>query len=353
MRTKTRWPAGTVAAAIALWLALLPAGGPSAARATVTSPAAPAAAPEVVTGPGEPGNLLDYADSDFEGQSGTGDWAGVSNAMLLQSGRAAYLHDDSLADVIFRPGTSVFRLSLAVRANVTDGAAYRVGGYFLVPPASGRTVTWGVDFYAADGTSLGLVNTSAISLNSSGDWQYAAGTVTAPAGAAYAAGSPVVTYSGASSNEVAHLDEVTFSPLRAAQIIGAYAASTGAWKNAGKTSQLGPLQSNKEFFSGALPAQQGSESPVQQTRCYALEQLAAPPYPACIISYKAQETQAAIDTFAQSVPADQMVILVYWQEPEGAGAKSFSACGTAGGPAFVCEFDQQASEIRAAGDELN
>jgi len=353
MRTKIRWPVLIIAAATALfttalWLALAPAG---AAQAAIPPPKAVEAG--VASGPGEPGNLLDYADSDFEGASGTGDWTGVSNALLVQSDRQAYLHEDSLADLIFRPGTSVFQVSSAVRADVASGAAYTVGGYFLVPAAGGQTVTWGLSFYAASGASLGTVNAPAVSLNDSGGWQYAAGTMTAPAGAAYVAGSPIVSYSGANSHEVIYLDEVSFSPHRAAQMIGAYAPTAAAWQKADNTSQLGPLQSNKEFFSGPLPAAQGSESPFQQTRCYALEQLITPPYPACIIAYKAQETQAAIDAFVQSVPADQLVILVYWQEPEGAGAESFSACGTTGGPAFVCEFGQQAAEIRAAGDDPN
>jgi hypothetical protein len=323
-----------------------------AAGAALPAQAAPARTEAVAAGtppagPFEPGNLLDFAESDFEGSAGTGGWIGVSNATLSQSTTQAYLHDDSLEDTIGTAGTSTYKVGgdTEIAVNNDGDDTYTVGGYFKVPAATGRTVTWRLGFYNTNGGWLGWGATSAISLNSTGNWQYAAGTIQAPSTATYVLDSPEVIYSGASAGETIYMDEVAFSPDRAAQMIGAYAGGASAWAAANSTSEIGPLQSNKEFFSATLP------TTFTGTTCYQIEQLVTTP-PACVITYKTAESQSAITTFVDSIPSDQTVILVYCQEPEGAGHGA--TCNLPeSGPAFVTAFEQQSNEIRAAGDFPN
>jgi hypothetical protein len=326
----------------------LPAQAASAPARTVHPDVGHQAAGTPPAGPFAPGNLLDYAESDFEGSAGTGGWVGVSNATLSQSTTQAYLHDDSLEDTIGAAGTSVYKVGgdteIPVNGNQKDDT-YTVGGYFEVPAASGRTVTWKLGFYNSDNVWLGWGTTS-ISLNSSGTWQYAGGQIQAPSGATYVLDSPEVSYSGASASEVIYMDEVAFSPYRAAQMIGAYAGGASGWLSANSTSEIGPLQSNKEFYDTTLPAN------FNQTVCYQIEQ-GDPTPPACVITYKTQATQAEIDSFVDSIPSDQMVIMVFCQEPEGTNSSTCFGTQPQSGALFVHEFEEQSDEIRAAGDFPN
>lgn len=328
-----------------------------AAGAALPAQAAPAPAGAVTAdagtppaGPFEPGNLLDFAESDFEGSAGTGGWISVSNATLSQSTTQAYLHDDSLQDTIGTAGTSVYKVGGDTEIAVNGNDTYTVGGYFEVPAASGRTVTWKLGFYNDKGAWLGWGATPAISLNPSGTWQYAAGTITAPSTATYVLDSPEVSYAGASAGETIYMDEVAFSPYRAAQMIGAYAGPYGSasdWVAANQTSEIGPLQSNKEFYSltNTLP------TTFAGTTCAQIASQVTPP-PACVITYKNAEAQDGITTFVKSIPSDQTVILVFCQEPEGKGHGA--SCNLPqSGSAFQAAFEQQSDEIRAAGDYPN
>src|SRR5690348_6929134 len=94
-------------------------------------------------------NLVSYADSDFE--TGTGDWAPVANATLTTGTRDSFLHRTSLKDVLQTTGASSFQLSRNWRIGVTAGGQYRVGAYFDVRAASGRSVTFGVQAHDSAG----------------------------------------------------------------------------------------------------------------------------------------------------------------------------------------------------------
>jgi hypothetical protein len=109
---------------------------------------------------------------------------------------------------------------------------------------------------------------------------------------------------------------------------------------------LGPLQSDNFFFGPAKPLPSSWASSGNQ--CYEIEQaLPRHSWPECLISYKAAESEAQLQSFLAGLPAGQQLIMVWWPAPEAA---SFSGCpGAAGnGPNFVCYFEQQASEIRQA-----
>lgn len=149
------------------------------------------------------------------------------------------------------------------------------------------------------------------------------------------------------------MDEAVFQPYRAATAIGAHGDSCNDgtcstysstdWLDTNNT--IGPLQADKEFNSGSLP------SDFTGTNCYDTEQkLPQSQWPLCVIAWKSVMSQSALTTFVHSIPSAQEVVLVFYQEPEG---NSFSYCGKTGGPAFVCEYENQMGYVRATGDYPN
>jgi hypothetical protein len=342
-RQLTQW-LGTIAVSGLVALGL-PTVAPAPAQATVgiTQP-----------GPFEAGNLLDYANSDFEGA--IGNWTSVSNATLTDDTTHSFLHNDSLLDSVPAAGTSTFKLgnaSGAVQIPVTQGNTYTVGAYFKIPAVTGQSLTFGLGFFNASGTWLGWGRTGSLGLTSSGKWQYVSGQITAPANAASVIGSPEVTYSGATASEAINMDEAAFVPYRAAQIIGAHGNGVpelaSDWLSA--NAAIGPLQSDKDFWdpSQPLPGKWNSSG----NTCYEIEQSISNPanWPACVIAYKVKETEAQLAAFFTGLPAAQQVIMVWWQEPEN---DTFSGCAgsaSGNGPNFVCYFEQQSGNIRQAAND--
>jgi hypothetical protein len=184
-------------------------------------------------------------------------------------------------------------------------------------------------------------------------WQYVEGQTTVPSACADVVGSPKLTFSGMAAGEVVNVDELTLRPHRAALVIGAHGNIANGGTSAYTATDwldtnnlLGPLQSNNVFFgvTKPLPSSWSSSS----NNCYEVEQaLPRRSWPECVIEYKAQESEAQLQSFLAGLPAGQQLIMVWWPEPEAA---SFTGCpGAVGnGPNFVCYFQQQASEIRQA-----
>jgi hypothetical protein len=169
-----------------------------------------------------------------------------------------------------------------------------------------------------------------VSMNTKGTWQYVeddffAANSSVLSSCAQVQGSPRVKVTGMNANGIVHMDDVIFAPYRAALAIGAHgSACDGCGYSAddwlASNSTIGPLQTDKEFFGGNLPSTaQGNLTPFQQTVCYGIEQgvPAKQRYPACILAYKGSMTQSDMNNFLQSVPRDQQLYLVYWQEAEG------------------------------------
>jgi hypothetical protein len=308
-------------------------------------------------GPAEVGNLLDYANSDFEGT--IGNWAAVANAKLSDDTRQAFLHDDSLLDTVPTAGTSTFGLgegSSAVQIPVTGSDTYTVGAYFKIPAVSGQSLTFGLDFYNSAGKSIAWVRTGSLSLAGTGDWQYVSGQIQAPTAASSVIGSPQVTYSGATAGETINMDEASFAPSRAAQIIGAYAGGSATdWTDADSPSDIGPLQSDKIFFIKTTPLS-GKWKTTGNT-CYEVENGLpdSADWPACVISYNVLESESALADFFTGLPAAQMVIMNWRDEPE-LESTTLPACGdkTTPGAIYVCDFEKESDNIRqAAGDAPN
>ena len=278
-------------------------------------------------------NLISYADSDFEG--GPADWVNVSNSTLSGDTASHFLHAESLKAVAAVAGSQQFKLGPAAgQINVTAGDTYRVSAWFKAPAASGRTITWAMGFYTSAGGWLGWTSAASDTLSGSGAWQYASGLITAPATAAYAYGSPRVTEAGVAAGEALNTDEVLVEPYRAATLIGAEDTSGDGTAFASANSTIGPLQSDKIFYSpsSSLPATYSGSN------CAGL-----PAAVTCLISYKVMTTNVA--SYVESIPAGRPVIFTFFQEPE---ASSFSYDGMTGGPAFVAEFENQAALIRAS-----
>jgi Carbohydrate binding domain len=329
-----------------LWLGALAACGLAAVGlpGTITT-LAQTSGGTAQAGPFEVGNLLDYANSDFEGT--TGNWTAVSNATLTDDPNASFLHDDSLLDTATTAGTSSFALggsSAPIRINLTPGAEYRVGAYFKAPVASGQTVQFSLGCYDASGASLGLSKGTVNSLLDTTNWQYSEDDITIPSNCAYVLGSPMVTLGGLAADAAVNMDEAAFMPYRAAQIIGAHGNgvpyTAGAWLGTNRT--IGALQSSKEFWNETeyLPNQWNEPS----NSCYEIE-LSVPNsanWPSCIIAYKDQESVSQIAAFFANLPTAQMVIMVYYNEPEG----NFPS-----GAQFVSEFEAQSNNIRAAASD--
>ena len=333
------------------WLRAVAASSLAAAALTAAVPAH-AAGGITQTGPAETGNLLDYANSDFEGT--TGDWVSVSNAQLSVDTANAFLHDDSLLVTdTGATGSDSFKLgdgSTAVQIGLDTGNKFRVGAYFKAPAAGGQTVQFSLGCYTSAGVwiawSTGVINT----LTSSGAWQYSEDDINVPGNCAFVLGSPKVTLGGLGAGAAVDMDEAVFAPYRAAQIIGAHGQNDadGAggytaqdWTDTNTT--IGPLQSDKEFYDGngtpVLPAQWDSTDNV----CYEIEQSLgsadAAAWPVCVLAYQTQRTEAQFAAFFQDLPPAQMVIMVFHQEPEG----DFTS-----GAQFVGQFTTQSQRIRDA-----
>jgi hypothetical protein len=341
-KTFTSWLGATASSVLAV-----------AGVSIVAAMPAHAASAPMQTAPAEVGNLLDYADSDFEGTIGS--WVPVSNATLTDDTSEAYLHDDSLLDTVPAAGTSTFELgkgSSALQITVGAGDRYTVGAYFKIPAVSGQSLTFGLDF------SNTWASTGRLSLADTGGWQYMSGQITAPPNATSVINSPRVTYYGATAGEAINMDEASFVPYRAAQIVGAYAGPKSSdWIAANSTSDVGPLQSVKEFIIKEKPLPTEWDS--SRNQCYEIEQALGPEksaqWPACVVSYNVKESEGDLAKFFTGLPAAQMVIMNWRDEPEAPRAP-FPPCGgqTGNGPAYVCDFEQESRNIRkAAGDAPN
>jgi hypothetical protein len=332
----------------------------AAGLSTLATLPARAASGAAQSGPFEVGNLLDYANADFEGT--IGNWAPVSNATLTDDPDHHFLHDDSLLDTATSAGSSTFKLgngSPAIQINLSPGKEYQIGAYFKAPAVSGQTVQFSLGCYTSSGqwidSSKGAVNT----LLDTTSWQYSQDDITIPDNCAYVLGSPEVTLGGLAAGAAVDMDEAIFAPDRAALIIGAH-GENGLDGGTDYTAQdwidtnsiIGPLQSDKQFPQpdDYLPASWDSSN----NNCYEIEQALGTAdsanWPACLITYNypANEptTEAQLQAFfttsaGDPFPAQQMVIMTYHDEPE------LSTSGL-DGPEFVSQFETQSTNIRSA-----
>jgi len=308
--------------------------------------ASPASAQISQSGPFGVGNLLNYANADIE--STNYNWSAVSNVSLLTQSNVAFLHDNSLRAVAAATGAIVIELgtgSNAVQISLPKaGATYQIGAYFKVRATSGHTAEFDLQCFTSSGRRIGWEKGGPVSLNSSGNWQYAQDTITVPSNCAQVQASPRITVTGLGTSTDVRIDEVSFAPHRAALLIGAHADTPPDWESF--DSSIGPLQSDKVFFTPTQPLPSQWNTAWNNDgggSCYQIEQdLPASQWPVCVIAYKQNETQQDFVNFFTGLPSAQEVIMVYWQEPEGAP-------GT--GPQFVSAFDAQASAIRAAAND--
>jgi hypothetical protein len=318
--------------------------------AILTLPAGASAAFRSEPGPFPVGNLLNYPNSDFEGQT---NFIAVSNATIGKSS-TAFLHSFSLQDTVGSAGTSVFRLRRGVAIGVNGGSRYTVSAYVkLSSAAGGQTLRFGLGCYTSGGTFVALSNTPKLPLVGETSWQYVEGHTTVPSTCAQAVGSPKLTLGGMAAGEVVNVDALTLRPYRAALVIGAHGNIANGGTSAYTATDwldtnnlLGPLQSDNFFFGPTQPLPPSWSSSANQ--CYEIEQaLPRSSWPECVVEYKVQESEAQLQSFLAGLPAGQQVIMVWWTEPEAA---TFSGCpgATGNGPNFVCYFEQQASAIRQA-----
>ena len=315
----------------------LAAAGVAAAVTLITAPQAHAY-PVAATSWGA-ANLISYADSDFEGT--LGDWVSSSNTTLTDDTTQAFLHKDSMKMTATAAGSQAAKMGTGTSApqvNVTAGDKYRESAWVKAPALSGRTVTFADGFYTASGTWLGWTSGSAVTLKSTGTWQYVEGDITAPATAAYMVGSPRITEAGVAANETLNVDEVLVEPYRAATLIGAEDTSGDCKSFSAANTAIGPLQSCKVFYNPttAIPSSWSAST------CSDL-----PADVTCVLAYKDFASASLINDFVSTVPAANPVIFVYYQEPENPN-DSFSYDGKTGASAFVAEFENQASAVHAA-----
>jgi hypothetical protein len=303
-----------------------------------------------------PGNLLTMDNADFE--NGVGDWAGSSNVSTpLTTDSTAFLHDSALKIVAAGTGTSIIKLSGTSGIQIgLPGAGtartFRVGAYVKMPANSGHTTEFDLGCYDSSGNWIGWENGTAVSNNSSGDWQWVEDNISVPSDCDHVQGSPQVQFTGMNANGTIHMDEVWFAPHRAALMIGAYQTGDMTWKNANST--IGPLQSEKIFYTEGqdFPASWDSSS----NTCYNIEQdyTDHSKWPACIIAFKDRETEGQFQSFLADMPTDQTVIFVFHQEPEGDSfPHDSSSCDqgtTSDSVEFTCEFAQEAGAIQTAVD---
>ena len=303
-------------------------------------------------GPLPVGNLLSYANSDFEGHA---DFTPVHNAAISDSD-VAFLHAHSLQDTVDHAGLSVFRLQKSDAIGVGGSNTYTLSAYVKLSSASrGQALRFGLACYAAPGRLLKWSYTPAMALVGERSWQYVEAQTTVPSRCGHVVGSPQLAFMGMAAGEAVNVDEVTLRPYRAALVMGAhgntqddgrlYSYTATDWLHTNDL--LGPLQADKVFYDASMPLPSSWADPANN--CYEIERaLPRAAWPECVITYKVRESEAQIQSFLAGLPADQQVMMVWWQEPEN---DAFSGCpGAAGGngPNFVCYFEQQSSEIRQA-----
>jgi hypothetical protein len=350
---RNRWLTLAAAVAAALSGLFVALGAPMPVLAGSGSPQA---------GPFAVGNLLSYANSDFEGQANL---IAVTNIGTISDSSVTALHgSDSLRFTSAAAGTTALKLqegSSATQINVnTNGKTdtYTLGGWFKLPAAnSGESVTFGLGLYDKNGNWLGWSSTPALGLSATLNWQYVEGQITPPSTAAWTLDSPKVTLSNAAAGQVTYMDMLVFKPYRAAQAIGAHGSVCSTCGNytaadwIATNNTIGPLQSDKEFFNPQNTPPDGDlPSNFNQTNCYTIEQTLGMPasnWPVCILAYKGTSmTQTDMDNFLKTVPAQQELYIVWHQEPEGDTFSGEPGCGSdTGAQAFVCEFQQQANLI--------
>jgi hypothetical protein len=331
------------------WLAALATSGLlTTGLATVAAAPVQAASGSGQFGSSEVGNLLVYANTDFEGT--IGNWTPVSNSRLADDTGQAFLHADSLRDAALAKGASSFQLGRGHSAIAVKlpGKKYRLGAYFKAPAVSGQTVQFSVGCAGSPGVrwSKGTVS----KLQSTGIWQYSEDDIAVPAGCTNAPGSPRVTLGGLATRATVNMDEVIFAPYRAAVIIGAhglagadghYGYDAQDWADA--NSKIGPLQSDKEFFQPTqqLPATWNDP----KNDCYGIEKILgtsdSASWPVCVISHQYQETEPGLAAFFKAMPPQQMVIMVFHNEVED-DWKEVS------GSQFASQFHTQSQNVRAA-----
>lgn len=328
----------------------------------VTATAAHAAVP-FQAGPFWPGNMLSMDNADFE--NGPGDWQVPSNGNVssLTTDSTAFLHNSALKIVAAGSGTSTIQLSgtSGIQISLPDpGGTYRVGAYVKMPATANHTTEFDLGCYDSSGGWLGWAPSTQVSNNSSGAWQWVEDNITVPSGCDHVQGSPQVKFTGMNSGGTIHMDEVWFAPHRAALMIGAYAPSVSDWFNDnmnGCSTCIAPLQSDKVFWSDNQDFQGWKADPNNQ--CYGIEQQYTndhSKWPVCLIAFKDQENYTQIYNFLQNMPSDQTVIFIYHQEPEGdsfpTGSGSCDPGAQYASQEFICEFEQEATTIRNAANNL-
>jgi hypothetical protein len=123
------------------------------------------------------------------------------------------------------------------------------------------------------------------------------------------------------------MDEVQFSPYRAAMLIGADVGRSGAVANwMAANDAIGSLQLDKIFYRRALPASYFGSI------CADL-----PEDVMCLIAYKTPTVN--VTSFVSSIPADRAVVMIFHQEPEA----DFRS-----GADYVAQFEAQSALIRRA-----
>ena len=368
MRPRSRWRFAASLAAVTTAAAGLTLSGPGqqALAATISQ-----------AGPFPVGNLLNYTNSDIE--SAGFNWAAdLSQASHIKSiGQDAttqVMHGHSLEIVASGSGTIVYTLgntqdstSVAIDLPKTGGD-YRVGAYLQVPAdTSQHTVEFDLQCYDSSGTLLGWVTGTPVTMNTAGTWQYveddfvAGKSTPLPSTCAQVQASPRVKVTGMTAEEIVHMDDAILAPYRAAIAIGAHgqdpcmgcAYTPQDWFASDQA--IGPSQTDKEFHTD-LPAS------FSDTNCAGDEaQLASngqgpPAWPVCIIAYvNPVISQTAMDnflrpqsdTFPQGIPAQQEIILVWHQEPEGDKFTDQPGCpmNLTSYHAFVCETKLQGAFV--------
>ena len=121
-------------------------------------PASASAAWTPQPGPLPVGNLLSYANSDFEGQV---NFTAAQNAAIAGS-NTGFLHSNSLQDTVRRAGTSAFTLQKDVAIGVSGANTYTVSAYVkLSSLARGQTLTCGLNCYASPGEGRAVLESAA------------------------------------------------------------------------------------------------------------------------------------------------------------------------------------------------
>src|SRR5580704_13250372 len=138
------------------------------------------------------GNLLSYANSDFEGQANFIPVTNIGTNGISDSSAVKLHGKDSLQFTAQAAGSTALKLqegSSATQINVNGGKTYTLGGWFKLPNANhNESVTFGLGLYDSNGTWLpnNWYSTSALSLSATSNWQYVEGQITVPSNAAWA-----------------------------------------------------------------------------------------------------------------------------------------------------------------------